>query len=341
MFMVNLLVVALLTLLPSPEAVVAVPDSMTPMPIPADNPLTAARIELGRHLFYDPALSADGKTTCATCHQQRFAFADNRATSDSSRASARNSMPLFNLAWRERFFWDGRATTLEAAVADALENELEPEPARAVARVAHIPRYAPLFTAAFGDPAVSQTRIVHALAGFLRSIVSFDARIDRAVRGEEQLSPTEALGMKLMSIALPRGAAYARADFCNACHRARSGLVATQRGGSAGLFGTDDPKRNGLEVRGPGDDAPTIVPTVRNISYTAPYMHDGRLRTLEDVVLHYDQQVRAHAGPELLADGRPIRLGFDEKERAAVVAVLKLFDDPSLLTNPAWSDPFD
>jgi len=125
------------------------------MRIPKDNPLTPARIELGRHLFYDPMLSATGEISCATCHQQRYAFADGRVRPRSSRPGARSTMPLFNLAWRERFFWDGRAGTLEAAVADAFKSELDAAPPAAARRIAAARPYAARFKAAFGDGVVT------------------------------------------------------------------------------------------------------------------------------------------------------------------------------------------
>ena len=334
--------------------VVPVPANVAPMPVPETNPLTREAVTLGRWLFYDPRVASDGKRACSACHQQRFAFADDKAVSDTHRVGARNSMPLFNLAWRKRFFWDGRVTRLEAAVDDALRNELEPDEPKLVARLKAAAMYGPLFARAFGDPRPTRERAVRAIASFLRTIVSFDSKVDRAMRGAYRMTALEQRGMKLLSVPLPEGSPDGRADFCNACHQAYAGLRPGAKGG--GLFTGDLLRSNGLPER-PGKEADAgraaithkaadqgrfLVPSVRNLGYTAPYMHDGRLATLEAVVRHYNEQIAAHPNlaPELTRGKVPFRLALSAADVQAVVAILRLFDDASLLTNPAYADPF-
>lgn len=304
---------------------------------PPDNPVTDAGATLGRVLFYDTRLSRNGTTSCGSCHLQEHGFADTTRFSvgfDGER-TARNAMSLAFARFYQsgRFFWDERAASLEEQVlmpiADPVEMGLTVE--EAVARVEAAPFYGPLFADAFGTPEVTPERMAMALAQFVRSIVATNTRYDRA-RAQRPgrtgqplpgLTDEENRGLQLFF-----GAAR-----CSECH-------------SGDLMITDRPLSNGLDAR-PADRGVGFgrfkVGSLRNVALTAPYMHDGRFLSLEEVVEHYDSGIQPHGAlfPSLRqGNGQPIRLNLSEKDRAALVAFLRTLTDETLAADPRWSDPF-
>ena len=188
--------------------------------VPADNPLTRESVELGRRLFYDPRLSANGKVSCATCHIQRLAFTDGRATSVgvSGKPMAFNSMSLANLIWGpQHFFWNGRAGSLEdqALVPIQHPDEMAQDVGRLIAELSADEAYREMFEAAYGE--VSKGTMVRALASFERTLVSSNSRYDRFLRGEISLNPQEELGRKLF-MAHPDTKVSLRGANCIDCH---------------------------------------------------------------------------------------------------------------------------
>ncbi|MDX1421372.1 MAG: cytochrome c peroxidase [Rubricoccaceae bacterium] len=304
---------------------------------PPDNPVTDAGATLGRVLFYDRQLSRNGTTACGSCHLQAHGFADTTALSTGfdGEQTDRNAMGLAFARFYQngRFFWDERAETLEAQVlqpiADPVEMGLTVD--EAVARVAARPFYGPLFADAFGTPEVTPERMAKALAQFVRSIVTPNSRYDQARayqpgptgRPLPGLTDEENRGLRL----------FFGEVRCSECH-----------GGD--LMITDRPFSNGLD-RFPADRGAGAgqfkVGSLRNVALTAPYMHDGRFATLEEVVEHYDRGIQPHGAlfPALrLGDGRPLRLNLSAKDRDALVAFLETLTDTTLATDPRWSDPF-
>jgi cytochrome c peroxidase len=307
---------------------------------PATNPITDAGATLGRVLFHDRRLSVNDQVACASCHLQQFGFSD---TAQFSRGFAggrtgRHSMALANarIYPNGRFFWDERAPTLEAQVLLPIQDgtEMGMRLDDLVAKLRLTPFYAPLFEAAFGTTEVTSDRIARALAQFVRALVPTDSRFDRAVAAGAPVGPggppalagftaQEQLGHQL----------YGGRAGCARCHgQATQVMVA--------------PANNGLDAQ-PADagagQGRFKAPSLRNVAVRPPYMHDGRFRTLEEVVAFYDSGVRAGPGtdPRLLAPGgQPVRLGLSAAEREALVAFLRTLTDPTFLADPRFASPF-
>jgi cytochrome c peroxidase len=363
-----------------------------PIPdLPEDNPLIEERVALGRKLFHEPLLSKDGTLSCASCHKANAAFTDPRKYSVGVReqVGTRNAMPLFNLAWKSSFFWDGRVPSLRAQSLMPIQDhtEMDESLTNVVAKLggislppgfsrmssdarliqtasaasptaqtvetvsATVPRntrlkpavnetvsadgahgvtrptvaYPALFTAAFGSPEITPEKIGLAIESFVLTLTSFDSKFDRALAGKAQLADNERRGLELfMTEYDPRREQFG-AD-CFHCH-----------GGP--LFQSQTFANNGLdaEFKDPGrakvtgkdsDQGKFATPSLRNIALTAPYMHDGRFATLEEVVEHYStgQKRSATLDPNLAKhpDGG-VRLSDGDKR--ALVAFLKTLTD--------------
>ncbi|HEU0224207.1 MAG TPA: cytochrome c peroxidase [Steroidobacteraceae bacterium] len=339
----------------TPLADFSVPFVFGRFEVPEDNPLTEEAVELGRRLFYDRRLSGNHAVSCATCHQQRLAFTDGRATGVgvSGRPLAFNSMSLANLMWGpQRFFWNGRADSLEEQVLVPIENpdEMDRDLQQLVAELGADADYRLRFDAAYGE--VSAEAISRALATFLRTLVSANSRYDRYLRGEITLDAQEELGRKLF-MAHPDVKASLRGANCIDCHSQflTSGFSAGLDGFSNNGLDDEQHLQPGLEaVTGdPAHRGMFKVPTLRNIALTAPYMHDGRFATLEEVLRHYNGGVQPSAtlSPLIVeasnVDGASpsgISLQLSEEEQAAVVAFLHTLTDPDFLTAERFSDPF-
>lgn len=321
---------------------------------PDDNPITDHGATLGRVLFYDKTLSANGTTSCATCHIQQHAFAEPKPTSVGfqGKSVTRNSMSLVNLRFyrRGRFFWDERAPNLEAQVLMPIENPIEMghDLKVLVKQLSHDPIYPPLFENAFGDQRVSATRISKALAQFVRSIVSFESRYDVGLRQVD--SPKAPFPNFTDQENLGKAQFFGRA-LCAECHLpSPEGAALAQ----SLIFQLDRPGNNGVDMDG-GDvdlgvaadsgqkqDQGKFKPSsLRNIELTGPYMHDGRFITLDQVIEHYNWSIRPH--PNLdprLADLSANGLGLPEVPKVALAAFLATLTDRKLTTDPKYSDPF-
>jgi cytochrome c peroxidase len=323
--------------------------------VPADNPLTEEAVELGRRLFYDPRLSGNDTVSCSTCHQQHLAFTDGRPTAVgvSGRPLAFNSMSLANLMWGpQRFFWNGRAATLEEQALVPLQHpdEMAQDLAGLVDELSEDPAYRELFDTAYGE--LSASAIARALAAFTRTLVSSNSRYDRFLRGELTLGAQEELGRKLF-MAHPDVKVSLRGGNCIDCHS--QFLTA---GFSTGFDGFSN---NGLDEEAelqPGLQQHTgnpahrglfKVPTLRNIALTAPYMHDGRFATLEQVLRHYNEGIRASStlSPVIVeADNRGataagrISLNLTDEEQAAIIAFLHTLTDEGFVSAERFADPF-
>lgn len=302
------------TLVAACAAPVTVPSHFPPLPTPADNEPTAARIDLGRKLFHDARLSRTRDVSCATCHLQANAFADPRAVSIGveGRAGTRNAPPLANLAWNTTFFWDGRAKTLEEQALGPITNPLEMDMTvpELVERVAADPEYVRMSKNAYGRTPDSDV-VAKALASFMRSLVSGSSRYDRHLRGDTSaLTPAE-----------KRGAAIALGERgeCFHCH---VGFNLTNN--TFANNGVDSSDLGREAVTGRADDRGKFkVPTLRNVGVTAPYMHDGSIPTLRAVVDHYAKGGAGHPNTDPVI--RPLELS--EQERADIVAFLDALTD--------------
>ena len=281
------------------------------MPVPDDNPLTRDTVTLGRRLFSDTILSRDRRVACVTCHDRERAFTDGRpvAVGIFGRTGTRNVPTLVNRGYGARFFWDGRLASLEAQVLQPIRarNEMELTPAAAVDRLRRHREYPALFQAAFGR-AVTRDDLGRALASYVRTILSGDSPFDRYGAGDQDALSEEARE----GLGLFRGKGN-----CTACHVGPT--FTDERAHNTGVAWRDGVllDRGRFRVTGKEDDRGAFkTPTLREVSRTAPYMHDGSLATLEDVVDFYDRG--GNANPYLDAELRRLNLAPTEK-RALVV----------------------
>lgn len=290
-----------------------------PIPaLPRDNPLLIERVELGRRLFHEPLLSRDGSQSCSSCHDASHAFADPRRFSlgVNGQPGTRNAMPLFNLAWKSSFFWDGRAPSLRAQALMPIQDhaEMDEQLERVVLKLSAA-GYGEPFAQAFNSADITPERIGLAVENFLLTIVSGDSKFDRAMRGSGELSEDERRGFELFFTEYEPRMGRSGAD-CFHCH-----------GGA--LFTDHQFHDNGL---GAGRMA---TPSLRNAALTAPYMHDGRFNTLEEVVAHYDHGLkRTDTLDPNLAKHPPDGLHLSNADQKAIVAFLRSLTDEKLGAAP-------
>jgi cytochrome c peroxidase len=329
--------------------------------VPQERPVRVADhiATLGRVLFYDRRLSRNRKISCASCHQQSHAFADPRRLSRGflGGKTRRNSIALVNVGGNAgAFFWDGRAKTLEQMVLMPIQDPVEMgmELGALVARLRGDRDYRILFRRAFGDVAVTPPRIATALAGFVRALGSFRSKFDLGLR----LSTSPGGAPFNFTAAENRGKRIFRSS-CATCHTITKNwstmpLFQNYQYANNGLDRgrkRDDPGREGV-TRKRADRSKFRMPSLRNIELTAPYMHDGRFRTLEQVVAFYANRVRSSEtlDKRMLSDhssghGRalvsaPPGIPLTGRDRADLVAFLKTLTDKEFVKDPRFSDPF-
>ncbi len=312
----------------------------TPKPLPTDNVTTVEGVALGRMLFYDPILSGNGMQACASCHNQANAFTDTARFSKGIDGSigGRNAMPIFNLMWSPTFFWDGRDSSLEQQALHPIKNPIEMKANLddVITKLNNHPSYPDLFNKAFGSKVVTKENLAKAIAQFERTIISCNSRFDKI-----QASPFDAdtfTTSELRGKILFEGNSPETDGDCIHCHVAGS------------TFTNFDFKNNGLDEI-PADSGRAKVtksmldfgkfktPSLRNIALTAPYMHDGRFKTLQEVMDHYNTGF--HATSQYLDPNmqRQIQGRLTKTQRNDVIAFLNTLTDSTLITNPAYSKP--
>jgi cytochrome c peroxidase len=305
---------------------------MPSVALPADNVPTVAGVALGQRLFHDQRLSRDGTVSCASCHDPAHALADpGKAVSAGvgGRLGTRNAMPLFNLAWAPALFWDGRVSTLRRQVVGPIEHphEMADTLPHVVAKLGADTDMVTRFKNALGGP-VTAERIGLALEQFMLTRVSQDSKFDRAMKGGEPLTPAEKRGFELFLTEHDPRLGLRGAD-CFHCHG--GGLFTNQQFMNNGLsLGLDTGRE---QVTGqPTDRGKFRTPSLRNVAVTAPYMHDGRFKTLEDVIDHYDHGVVHHPNLDPNLAKHPAQgLKLSRQDKAALVAFLKTLTDPAFL----------
>jgi cytochrome c peroxidase len=324
--------------------------------LPPSNPLTQEGVELGRMLFYDKRISANYNVSCATCHQQKKAFSDGRAFSigTSGKLTAKSSMALSNLLWgTKHFFWDGRVSSLEEQALIPIENpdEMGLTIDEAIRRLENISTYDPMFKAAFGDNKITSERIAFALASFQRTLISANSRYDKFLRGELQFSEEELLGKQLF-MTHPDPTVGLRGGNCGDCHSQflTGGFNTGYDGFKNNGLDANPELENGLAaVTGKMSDRGKFkVPSLRNIAITAPYMHDGRFGTLEEVLDHYDHGIKDSETLDPLmrqTSNNPValevNLGFHmtAAEKKAILIFLETLTDEEFIYNKEFTDP--
>jgi cytochrome c peroxidase len=295
---------------------------------PPDNTLTEARARLGQRLFYDTELSRTREVSCASCHRQEDGFSDPNAVSTGvdERLGSRNAPGLANLAWSRRFFWDGRAATLEEQAAKPIEdpNEMDLSLDDAVERLSADAGYREAFVAAYDEP-VSRENLTKAIASFVRVLVSGDSAYDRHLAGDDtDFGSAAARGEQLF---------FSERAECFHCHP--HGTLTND-----GFFNNGSYLEGGDEGRKAvtgrsGDLGKFKVPTLRNVAVSAPYLHDGSLGTLREVVEHYVAGGLGHPS----TDPQILPLDLSEQEIDDLVAFLESLTDGRFLADARYGPP--
>lgn len=312
----------------------SIPSSLPSMQIPADNPLTVEGVALGRKLFYDPILSANGKQACASCHRQSYAFTDSTlafSVGVDNLEGVRNAMPLFNLGFQKKFFWDGGAADLESQVIGPIQNPLEMHETlpNVLQKLQNNSEYPNLFYKAFGTDQITIPMLMKAIAQFERTLISGNSKYDKYKRGEVTLTPQEMNGLALYQ--------NDKKGDCIHCHTLGSTFsdFEFRNTGLDSIY--TDPGRYKITLKA-ADSGKFKTPSLRNIAVTAPYMHDGRFKTLQECLDHYNTGF--HYASNL--DGSlqiAVKGRMSNQDMIDIIAFLKTLTDTSFLNNPNFSNP--
>ena len=309
--------VAAVLLLVSPfalaEEAFVVPKGLPPLRIPEDNPMTAAKVALGKQLYFDKRLSVDNTISCASCHDPRKGWSNSEqfATGVGSLKGGRNSPTIINAAYFALQFWDGRAKQLEGQALGPIQNpiEMNMKLEEVVDRLNKVPGYKLQFQKVFGTE-VNDVGMAKAIAAFERTILSGDAPYDRFKAGDkEALSEAAQRGLKVFNNKANCAACHSGANFSDgAFHNIGVGMEAKEP--DVGRYAV---------TKLVGDRGAFRTPTLREVARHAPYMHDGSLKTLEEIVDWYDKG--GHPNPQLDEELFPLKLSADDK--ADLVTFLK------------------
>lgn len=292
------------------------------------NELTQAGFELGRALFYDPILSKDSTISCSSCHQQSVAFA--HAAHDLSHGfdgllGIRNTTPIFNNRWLPAFFWDGGGNHIELVPLNAITNPVEMNEDLAVAleKINRSEQYSDLFKEAFGVTEIKSKNLFHALAQFTGSINSDNSKYDQVKRNETSFTDSEAKGYSLFT------------TNCSTCHTEPLFTNNQYLNNGLAINRANDEGRKGITLN-EEDLGKFRVPTLRNISMTSPYMHDGKIATLEAVLEHYENGIEQSP---TLATELENGLTFTEIEKTDLINFLHTLTDYTLLNDERFANP--
>lgn len=298
----------------------------------AENSVTEEGFILGRKLFYEPRLSRNNTVSCGTCHIQSFAFTHHGhdvSHGIDDRLGTRNTPPIMNLAWSKAFFWDGGVfhLDLQPLVPITSEAEMDERLSIVLEKLKHNPDYPPLFKKAFGTEEINTQRLMKALSQYMLMCISSNSKYDKVMRKEgEEFTAQEQKGYFLFK------------QNCSNCH-------------TEPLF-TDQTFRNNGLPPGPIDDRGRFlitldssdaykfkVPSLRNIEFTGPYMHDGRFSDLDQVLDHYRYNIQHTPNLDSLLD-KQHRRGFliTDEEKSAIISFLKTLSDRDFLTNPLLAE---
>ncbi len=296
------------------------------------NPITQKGFALGRKLFYDPALSLDNSVSCGSCHQQFAAFAnlDHRVSHGINHCNGtRNAPPIFNLAWIKDFMWDGGVHHIEVSGLNAITNpcEMGSTLAHLTQKLSNNPSYPLLFKQVFGTSEINSQRILKALTQFTGSMISATSKYDKVMRKEKDVNFTsdELEGYTLFK------------QKCGTCHK--EPLFTNGEFASNGLdeypvdIGRDSITQNPL------DRGKFRIPTLRNIEFTKPYMHDGRFNTIEQVLKHYANGVKNHQNLDnRLKQEENLGISLSKEQQNLIITFLKTLSDHEFINDKRFSE---
>lgn len=299
---------------------------------PSDNPITKNGVELGRKLFYEGRLSRNNTISCGFCHIQENAFTHHGHTVShgiDDRLGVRNAPPIQNMAFLKRYMWDGVIHNLnqQPIIPMTDVNEMDSSMPEAIAKLSKDEVYKKLFKQAYGDENITGERVLKALSQFMATLISADSKYDRFKQGKENFNFEESQGMVLFQ------------QKCASCH-------------SGELF-TDESFRNtgmyyNTQFKDAGRHRVTLdhndwmkfrVPSLRNVEYTSPYMHDGRFYTLESVLNFYSDNVEddPNLDPQLKQNDH-IGIAMNAQEKQFIIAFLKTLSDKSFISDPKFAE---
>ncbi|TYA60086.1 cytochrome-c peroxidase [Formosa maritima] len=324
---------------PSPLEIPELFENLIIAPVlPIDNPQTVEGIALGKKLFFDPILSADNTQACASCHAPQNAFTDSTRFSIGidGIAGNRNSMPLFNMAWNydELFFWDGRAFSLEHQAIEPVTNPIEMHNTWdvVVSRLQQNDEYPQLFEAAFGDQTITKELATKAIAQFERTLISANSKFDRYLLGDATLTQQEQNGLNVFMD-------ENRGD-CFHCHGNPNNPLWTDNiFHNNGLDATFSDLGLGEVSGDPADNGKFKSPSLRNLAFSAPYMHDGRFNTLDEVINHYSEGlVDSPTIDPLMKKVDEGGVHLTPQDKSDLKAFLLSLSDPSFINNPDFQN---
>lgn len=296
------------------------------------NEITAEKFALGRKLFYETKLSRNNTISCGTCHIQTAGFTHHGhdvSHGIEDRLGKRNSPSVANMAWSKSFFWDGGVTDLDLQPIVPITNPVEMDETipDVLQKLRNHPEYPKLFKRAFGTEEINTERLMKALSQFMVMLVSADSKYDRVVRKTgEQFTPEEQSGYVLFQ------------QHCSSCHQEPLFTDESFRNNGIGIGYNGDEGRATVTLN-ESDKYKFKVPGLRNLSYTSPYMHDGRFLTLEAVLEHYTKRVKdvQNLDPLLKRDS-VLGISLTTAEQTDIIAFLKTLNDPQFISNKKFAE---
>ena len=320
-----------------------------PFTYPSNYTMTLEGIQLGRMLFYDSSLALTHNLACGSCHKQQYAFGDNMPLSiNVNGPTKRNTMALMNLAitpptgMSNHYFWDGRKTTVEDAVRDAFEGEQHPNIGLSIAAIDSNPKYVALFKRAFGRPlTINEDNVVNAIGSFVRTLISTDSRFDKYCKGQIQLTSDESQGFQTFLDNNTGDCLHCHSDAPFLTFATQSVMFANNAIDAVPYVSLFPDRGLGAITGDTNDYGKFKIPTLRNVAVSAPYMHDGRFTTLDQVINHYSDDLR-HS-PNVSPGMTKIDSGgthLDADHKRYLLAFLNSLTDTSYLHNSNFSNPF-
>ena len=324
-----------------------IPSHFPKMNIPSDNPLTVEGVELGRLLFYEKKLSGDNSISCGSCHFAENSFSDSRQFSVGidGIAGNRQSMALINMGWEDFFFWDGRAATLEQQILEPVPNPIEMHQSwkDAVKKLNLDMAYRNRFFRAFGEEGIDSIKVSKAIAQFIRTMVSGESKFDVMYKYENGLPLSQADMAIFQTIDVEEWAGYDLFKSLNGadCFHCHNGpLMQVKKFSNNGLDATFTDLGRGHVTGNQNDNGKFKVPTLRNISLSGPYMHDGRFATLDEVIEHYSSGIKMSPTIDPLIEfAGQGGVQLDSQEKYLLKKFLLTLTDYNFINNPKFKDP--
>ena len=298
-----------------------IPLGLLPIQFPKSNPYSAEKAELGRLLYYDTRLSADNTVSCGTCHTPAFAYTDGQPNSKGIRGQrgGRSAPSVINRAYSLAQFWDGRAATLEEQAKGPIQNPIEMGETHegVVKKLNGIAGYRSLFKKVYGSEEIDIDRVAMAIATFERIVLSGNSAYDKYKAGNKTaMSASQIRGLDV----------YLNKAKCDGCHEGINFTANSYHNIGVGMDKPNPDEGRSAVTKNAADWGAFKTPTLRDISRTAPYMHDGSLKTLEEVVDFYDKG----GIPNKNLDEKIKKLNLTEQNKKDLVAFMKALDGTSL-----------